>query len=113
MGISDAFLNEQMYIIAIISIILFLVSCAGLAVFITYRILKKYIDFGDVVCSIHQYSSNGIKYSVNRDNVLLYEKNDYMLVHGDNPYENLERSIPDQLLKNAGKTADDRVNLSH
>ena len=113
MGISDAFLNEQMYIIAIISIILFLVSCAGLAVFITYRILKKYIDFGDVVCSIHQYSSNGIKYSVNRDNVLLYEKNDYMLVHGDNPYENLERSIPDQLLKNAGKTADDRVNLSN
>ena len=73
MGISDAFLNEQMYVIAIISIILFLVSCAGLAVFITYRILKKYIDFGDVVCSIHQYSSNGIKYTVNRDNVLLYE----------------------------------------
>ncbi len=107
MGISDAFLNEQMYVIAIISIILFLVSCAGLAVFITYRILKKYIDFGDVVCSIHQYSSNGIKYTVNRDNVLLYEKNDYMLVHGDNPYENIERSIPDQLLKNAGKTADD------
>ena len=107
MGFSDAFLNEQMYVIAIISIILFLVSCAGLAVFITYRILKKYIDFGDVVCSIHQYSSNGIKYTVNRDNVLLYEKNDYMLVHGDNPYENIERSIPDQLLKNAGKTADD------
>ncbi len=107
MGISDAFLNEQMYVIAIISTILFLVSCAGLAVFITYRILKKYIDFGDVVCSIHQYSSNGIKYTVNRDNVLLYEKNDYMLVHGDNPYENIERSIPDQLLKNAGKTADD------
>ena len=106
MGNLDLLLNEQTFIVAIISIVLFIVSCAGIAIFITYRILKKYIDFGDVVCSIHQYSSNGIKYTVNRDNVLLYEKNDYMLVHGDNPYENLERSIPEQLLKNAGKTVD-------
>lgn len=115
MGNLDYLLNEQTFVIAIISLVLFIAACAGIAIFITYSILRK-IDFGDVVCSIHQYSNNGIKYSVNRDNVLLFEKNEYMLVYGDNPYENIERSIPDQLLKNAEKTEDNRgqqLKLSH
>ncbi|MBR4404456.1 MAG: hypothetical protein IKT10_05005 [Clostridiales bacterium] len=98
---------EQLYIVVILSIFFFLFACAGIAVFVTYRILNKYNDFGEVpVCSIHQYSNNGIKYTVNRDNVHLVEKNDFMLVNGDNPYENIERSIPEQLLKNAEKEAE-------
>lgn len=102
----DLFLNEQMYVIVILSIVFFLFSCVGISVFVTYRILNKYNDFGEVpVCSIHQYSYEGIRYKVNKDYVSLAEKNDYMLVNGDNPYENIERSIPEQLLKNAEKAS--------
>ena len=100
MGIFDTLLTPEMFFVVIFSIFFFLSACAGISVFITYRILNKYIDFGEVVCNIHQYSNDGIKYKVNRDNVLIYEKNEYMHIHGENPYENIERSIPEQLLKN-------------
>ena len=100
MDFFDSVLTSEMFFVVILSIFLFLLACAGIAVFITYRILKKHNDFGEVICNIHQYSNEGIKFNVNRDNVLIYEKNEYMLIHGENPYEGIERSIPEQLLKN-------------
>lgn len=104
MGFLDPFLTEQMYIVVILSVVFFLFACAGISVFITYKILNKYSDFGEVpVCSIHQYSNDGIKYKVNRDYVLLNEKNEFILLYGANPYENTEHSIPEQLLKNSEK----------
>ena len=71
----DSILTEQMYIVVILSIVFFLFACAGITVFITYMILNRYSDFGKVsVCSIHQYSNDGINYTVIREKALLDEK---------------------------------------
>ena len=102
MGNLDYLLNEQTFVIAIISLVLFIAACAGIAIFITYSILRK-IDFADVVCSIHQYSTDSIRYKVNTDNVLLDEKNEFFFLHGSDPYEGIEREIPEQLIKNGEK----------
>ena len=109
MGFLDSILTEQMYIVVILSVVFFLFACAGISVFITYKILNRYSDFGkEPVCSIHQYSNEGIKYKVNRDHVFLQEKNDFIMLYGENPYENAEHSIPEQLLKNSKKAGGDQ-----
>ena len=101
----DSILTEQMYIVVILSIVFFLFACAGITVFITYMILNRYSDFGKVsVCSIHQYSNDGINYTVIREKALLDEKNEFILLYGENPYENIGHSIPEQLLKNSETT---------
>lgn len=103
MTITGAASINEYFVIIIATAVLFLFACVGISLYITYRILKKYTDFGETECSIHQYSADGVRFKVNKDNVLPVEKEDFFLIYGENPYENIERSIPEQLIRNSGK----------
>lgn len=92
---------NEIFIVVIISALIFAFVSIGISCFVTYLVLNKYNNFGDTSCSLYQYSAHGVSYKVQRDNVLLEEKNDFFSVWGENPYANIERSIPEQLLKNA------------
>ena len=103
MGTPEIYSTDEFYFATVLSAAIFLFACVGIALFITYRILKKYIDFGEIECSIHQYSANGIRYKVNTDNVVSDEKNEFFLLHGENPFEGIDHSIPEQLIRNGAK----------
>ncbi len=92
---------NETFLVVIISALIFAFVSIGISCFVTYLVLNKYNNFGDTSCSLYQYSAHGVSYKVLRDNVLLEEKNDFFSVWGENPYANIERSIPEQLLKNA------------
>ena len=92
---------NEIFIVVIISALIFAFVSIGISCFVTYLVLNKYNNFGDTSCSLYQYSAHGVSYKVQRDNVLLEEKNDFFSVWGENPYANIERSIPEPLLKNA------------
>ena len=97
---------DETFLVVIISALIFAFVSIGIACFVTYLILNKYNNFGDTSCSLYQYSTNGVSYKLQRDNVLLEEKNEFFSVWGDNPYANIERSIPEPLLKNAEEQAE-------
>ena len=99
---------DETFLVVIISALIFAFVSIGIACFVTYLILNKYNNFGETSCSLYQYSTNGVSYKLQRDNVLLEEKNEFFSVWGDNPYANIERSIPEQLLKNAEDQAEEQ-----
>ena len=99
---------DETFLVVIISALIFAFVSIGIACFVTYLILNKYNNFGDTSCSLYQYSTNGVSYKLQRDNVLLEEKNEFFSVWGDNPYANIERYIPEQLLKNAEDQAEEQ-----
>ena len=76
-------------------------SAVALAVFITYLILNRNNNYGDFAPGIDEYSSRGIVYKRLRDEVTTFEKNHLFADYGENPYENKEHKIPEQLLKNS------------
>ena len=91
---------DETFLVVIISALIFAFVSIGIACFVTYLILNKYNNFGDTSCSLYQYSTNGISYKLSAVIMsFLKKRTNYMLVKGDNPYENIERSIPEQLLK--------------
>ena len=97
--------SNEFFIAFVISALIFLFACVAISTFITYLVLNKFINFGETECSIHQYSTDSIRYKVNTDNVLLDEKNEFFFLHGSDPYEGIEREIPEQLIKNGEKKA--------
>ena len=78
-------------------------TSVSIAIFITYRILEKYNNYGDSSCRLDDYSLNGIKFKRSNDNVTPEEKSYHFNVFGENPYEDRVHSIPEQLLKNSEK----------
>lgn len=99
----NAIQTDALLIIIIVSAAVFLFTCVAISIFIMYRILNKFNNFGDTECSLYQYSYDGIRFRVNKDNVALEEKNEFMETYGKNPYEEVERTIPELLIKNAEK----------
>ena len=92
--------SNILFIAFILSLVIWVFSAVGITLFVVYRILNRYNDYGNFVCPLEEYSKNGIRYTRVRDNVLPMEKNEYFMDYGYNPYEDIERSIPEQLLKN-------------
>ena len=73
----------------------------GVTVFIIFKILNKYNNFGDSSCDIDEYSRKGIHYMRNLDGVPKNEAGFLFSNFGNNPYEGRDHRIPEQLLKNA------------
>ena len=82
------------------TILLWIFIGAGISLFITHLILKKYINAEETPCSIYEYSTEDINYSRKQDQVLDTEEKDLMYCYGNDPYEGTKHSIPEQLLKN-------------
>lgn len=82
-------------------IALLVFTAVAFALFITYKILKKYNDFGDSSCKMDDYALNGIRYERQGDRVPTSDKYHLFADYGNNPYEDRKHSIPEVLLKNA------------
>ncbi len=106
----DMTFGGDAYFALILSILFCFFTALAVSLFITYRLLKKYNDFGDSSCGIEEYSRFGVDYSVKRNDVNPVEKNDFFLCYAENPYENVVHSIPEQLIKNGEKAADNADN---
>ena len=89
---------------AITAILIFggmwLVSCGGIAIFIVYKILSKYNNFGDTTCTIDEYSLRGIHYTRSNDEITSHERTMLFANYGDNPYAGIKHDIPEQLRSN-------------
>ncbi len=72
----------------------------SISLFVTFRLLKKYSDYGDSSCGFEDYSPWGLHFDRMSDDVVPEEKNHFFFIYADNPYVNIARSIPEQLLKN-------------
>ena len=75
-------------------------SAVSFAVFVTYKILNRYTNFGDSTSNMDEYSLRGIDLSRCRDDVPVSDKYHLFADYGMNPYENNRHRIPEQLLKN-------------
>jgi len=78
-------------------------SSVSFAVFITYKILNKYTNYGDSSPKMDEYSMRGIDMTRMRDNVPASDKYHLFADYGVNPYEGHKHSIPEQLLKDKGE----------
>lgn len=91
------------------SIAIFVFTAVSIALFVVYKILNRYNNFGDSAGHFDEYAVDGIKYRKSADNVLYEEKNELFLLYGENPYEGVERVVPEQLMKNAEKQRQDHL----
>ena len=91
--------NDMMtaFVIAIIFLIFVAVS---LSLFIVYRSLSKYNDYGDSSCKMNAYSRGGINYIKRDDNVKTVEKAFLEADYGVDVYLGNHHKIPEQLKKN-------------
>ena len=99
----DIWTNPRFIFVALVFIVLWLMAGAGAGMFVVYRILRKFNDFGDSTCSIDEYSRKGIHYSRQLDEVPPQEKTFLFANFGANPYEGVEHSVPEQLIENGKK----------
>lgn len=73
---------------------------AGIAAFVTYKILNKWANFGDSTPNMYEYTLQDIDYIRSRDRVPTTDKLFLFDEYGDNPYEGRRHSYPEQLIKN-------------
>ncbi|MBR3248107.1 MAG: hypothetical protein IKG03_06915 [Clostridiales bacterium] len=83
-------------------------SALSLALFITYLILNKNNNFGDFAPKIDEYSTGGIRYRREVDNVSSHEKTFLFSEFGENPYEGREHRYPEHLLRISDKERQDQ-----
>ena len=96
-------MNHNLIIAIVIFTGLWLMTGVGTALYVTFRLLNKYSNFGDFSCGIDEYSVKGIHYLRSLDEVSSHEKSFLFSNFGENPYANVKHSIPEQLRKNSSK----------
>ena len=89
-----------LYLAVMISLLIAVFTSLSISLFITFVLLNRFSDYGDSSCSIDEYSQWGINYRLRKDWILPTEKNDFFFIYGEDPYENTDHAIPEQLLKN-------------
>lgn len=104
---NEVFLNPNMVLTYLVFIFFWLFTGVGCALFIVYKALNRYNDFGDSIPGMDAYTRNGIHVNRASDDVDSLEKRRLFDVYGSNPYEGVERSIPEQLVKNSTKEISD------
>ena len=100
------YLDPRFLVVYIFYGLLWLFLSSSVVVYIIYRIMNKFNNFGDSTCTIDEYSRNGIHFRRNVDKVDRHEQRFLFANFGENPYEGIEHSIPEQLLKNSERDED-------
>ena len=90
---------NNMFLMCVIFIGMWIYSAVAIAIFVTYLILNKNNNFGDFAPKIEEYSAGGIHYTREVNNVTSHEKTFLFLEYGENPYEGRSHRYPEQLLK--------------
>ncbi|MBR1797831.1 MAG: hypothetical protein IJ757_07465 [Clostridiales bacterium] len=92
-------IGSDMLIPNIIFLSIWALTGIGMAIFIIYKIINKYNNFGDSTCTIDEYSKYGINYTSVEDAMPFVERSYFFSRYGENPYEGVTRSIPEPLTK--------------
>ena len=100
-------MNENLFFSTSMFIVILIYTGISIALFVAYKILKKFSDYGDSSCDMKEYSRWGIDYRRRADDVPSQDKRILFADYGVNPYEGRKHSIPEQLLKNADKVSDE------
>ena len=95
---------DENFIVAVLTFIGILIfTGVSIALYVAYRVLNKYSNFGDSSCNINEYTRKGISYERCRDEVTPNMKFTLFADYGVDTYGNRKHRIPEQLLKNADK----------
>ena len=102
-------MNEQIFMMYAVFIGMLVFTGVSITMFVVYKILNKYSNFGDSSCKMDDYSLRGIHYLRDIDDVPSNEKRLLFAAYGANPYEGRQHSIPEQLLKNGKKSETESI----
>lgn len=94
------YMDEQVFMMYSVFIGMLVFTGVSITLFIVYKILNKYSNFGDSSCRMDEYSLRGIHYLRDMDDVPSTERHFLFSNYGVNPYKGRQHSIPEQLLKN-------------
>ncbi|MBO4638026.1 MAG: hypothetical protein J5685_12900 [Clostridiales bacterium] len=78
---------------------MWIISGIGITVFIMYKILDKYINYGDSSGDIHEFAVGDIDYIRYIDEVSQHERTLFNDNFSIDPYEDIKRSVPEPLKK--------------
>ena len=100
-------MNETLNLTTLTFAVILIYTGVSIALFVAYKVLNKYSNFGDSSCDINEYSRRGIRYEHCRDEVTSNMNNALFADYGVDTYGNRKHTIPEQLLKNAKKDPDE------
>ena len=79
--------SDGVYFVFTIFLFFSIYMAVAITLFIVYKLLNKYNNFGDTTCNLDEYSPWGIKYSRMRDDVLIQEVDVSFLKQGIGPHD--------------------------
>ena len=96
-------MNDNLNFMVLTFVIILIYMGVSIALFVAYKVLNKFSNFGDSSCDIGEYTRKGIRYERCRDEVDHSMKRIVFADYGVDTYGNRKHTIPEQLLKNAKK----------
>lgn len=94
-------MDEQVFMMYTVFIGMLVFTGISITMFVVYKILNRFSNFGDSSCRLDDYSPRAIHYLRDIDDVPSTEKRLLFAEYGENPYDGRQHTIPEQLLKNA------------
>lgn len=93
-------MDERVFMMFAVFIGMLIFTGISITLFVVYKVLNRYSNFGDSSCKMDDYSLRGIHYLRNLDDVPSTEKHFLFADYGADPYGGRQHSIPEQLIKN-------------
>lgn len=100
-------MNDTSFLMYAVFFAAWVFSAVALSVFITFLFLNKNNNYGDFAPKIDEYSSFGIHYTREVDNVTSQEKRFLFLEYGEDPYADRKHRYPDQLMEKKKNVTED------
>lgn len=94
-------MDEQVFMMYTVFIGMLVFTGISITMFVVYKILNRFSNFGDSSCRLDDYSPRAIHYLRDIDDVPSTEKRLLFAEYGENHYDGRQHTIPEQLLKNA------------
>jgi len=94
-------MNDSAFFMNVVFIGMLVFTGISITLFVVYKILNRFNDFGDSFCKMDDYAPRAIHFLRDIDDVPSNEKRFLFAEYGENPYEGRKHTIPEQLLKNA------------
>lgn len=94
-------MDEQVFMMYTVFIGMLVFTGIAITMFVVYKILNRFSNFGDSSCKLDDYSPRAIHYLRDMDDVPSTEKRLLFSAYGENPYDGRQHTIPEQLLKNS------------
>ena len=101
-------MDEQVFMMYSVFIGMLVFTGISITMFVVYKILNRFSNFGDSSGKLDDYSPRAIHYLRDIDDVPSTEKRLLFAEYGENPYDGRQHTIPEQLLKNSRMDGSDQ-----